>query len=72
MAISRRFEREADFYSIRILKTAKPLSNALKKMAKQNLSNLKPHPLYVVFNYSHPPMLERIEYLEACKIQEYP
>jgi STE24 endopeptidase len=65
MAISRKFEREADFYSIEITKRAKPLSTALKKMAKENLSNFKPHPLYVFFNYSHPPLLERIEYLEA-------
>jgi STE24 endopeptidase len=65
MAISRKFERQADFYSLGILKTAKPLSTALKKMAKENLSNLTPHPLYVCFNYSHPPLLERIEYLEA-------
>jgi STE24 endopeptidase len=65
MAISRKFERQADFYSLGILKTPKPLSTALKKMAKKNLSNLTPHPLYVCFNYSHPPLLERIEYLEA-------
>ena len=65
MAISRKFEREADYYSIGIIKRAKPLSTALKKMAKENLSNLRPHPLYVFFNYSHPPLLERIEYLEA-------
>jgi len=65
MAISRKYEREADIYSLGVLKTSKPLSTALKKMAKENLSNLKPHPLYVCFNYSHPPLLERIEYLEA-------
>jgi STE24 endopeptidase len=52
MAISRRFEREADYYS---------------KMAKENLSNLRPHPLYVYLNYSHPPLLERIDYLEVRK-----
>jgi len=65
MAISRKFEREADYYSIEIIKRAKPLSTALKKMAKENLSNLRPHPLYIFFNYSHPPLLERIEYLES-------
>jgi STE24 endopeptidase len=68
MAISRRFEREADFYSLGIVKTAKPLTTALKKMAKENLSNLRPHPIYVCFNYSHPPLLQRIEYLEAPEI----
>ncbi len=65
MAISRKFEKDADYYSIRKLKTPKPLSTALKKMARDNLSNLRPHPLYVWFNYSHPPLLERIEYIEA-------
>ena len=64
MAISRKFEREADDYSLEILKTATPLITALKKMAKENLSNLTPHPLYVWFNYSHPPLLQRIQYLE--------
>ncbi len=68
MAISRRFEREADFYSLGIVKTAKPLTTALKKMAKENLSNLRPHPIYVCFNYSHPPLLQRVEYLEAHEI----
>ena len=68
MAISRRFEREADFYSLGIVKTAKPLTTALKKMAKENLSNLRPHPIYVCLNYSHPPLLQRIEYLEAREI----
>ncbi len=65
MAISRKFERQADFYSFKILNTAKPLTKALKKMAKDNFANLQPHPLYVWFNYSHPPLLERIKYLEA-------
>jgi STE24 endopeptidase len=67
MAISRRFEREADVYSVGILKRTKPLSEALKKMAKENLSNLRPHPLYVLFNYSHPPLMERIEFLETLE-----
>ena len=70
MAISRKFEKEADIYSTRVLKRAKPLACALKKMAKENLSNLRPHPLYVFFNYSHPPLLERIEFLEALGRQE--
>jgi STE24 endopeptidase len=70
MAISRKFEREADVYSIGVLKRAKPLAEALKKMAKENLSNLRPHPLYVLFNYSHPPLLERIKFIEALERPE--
>ena len=42
-----------------------PMINALKRLAKDNLSNLHPHPLYVWFYYSHPPLIERIEYLKA-------
>jgi STE24 endopeptidase len=72
MAVSRRFEREADVFSRHALKTAKPLSNALKKMARENLSNLTPHPLYVCFNYSHPPLLERVEYLDKLELHEKP
>ncbi|MFH0844928.1 MAG: M48 family metallopeptidase [Pseudomonadota bacterium] len=64
MAISRRFEREADRYSVMIMKTSEPLITALKKMVKDNLSNLRPHPLYIWFHYSHPPILKRIETLK--------
>ena len=71
MAISRKFEREADFYSLGILNTARPLAGALKKMARDNLANLRPHPVFVWFNYSHPPLLERIEYLEAAGSDSY-
>jgi len=65
MAISRRFEREADRYAFKVMKVAEPLILALKKMARDNLSNLRPHPLYVWFNYSHPPLLERIKSLQS-------
>jgi Zn-dependent protease with chaperone function len=33
-------------------------------MAADNLSNLFPHPFYVWFHYSHPPLAERIALLE--------
>jgi STE24 endopeptidase len=65
MAISRSFEREADRFAFKTMKTAQSLVNALKKMGKDNLSNLRPHPLYVYFKYSHLPLLERIRALEG-------
>ncbi|MBW1912736.1 MAG: M48 family metalloprotease, partial [Deltaproteobacteria bacterium] len=67
MALSRKFEREADRYAYRILKTATPFVAALRRMAADNLSNLRPHPMYVRFNYSHPPLLARIRELEEMK-----
>jgi STE24 endopeptidase len=64
LMVSRRFEKEADQYAYALLKTPIPLIKALKKMAVDNLSNLNPHPLYVIFHYSHPTISDRITYLE--------
>jgi len=64
-AITRHFEREADRMAFDLTGTAKPMVSALKRLAKDNLSNLHPHPWYVRFYYSHPPLTERIEYLQA-------
>jgi STE24 endopeptidase len=64
--LSRHFERKADLYALEIIQTTGPLISALKKMAQDNLSNLYPHPFYVWFNYSHPPILERIRSIEAA------
>jgi STE24 endopeptidase len=61
-AISRRFEREADDFVLKLMKT-EPMRNALKRLASDNLANLIPHPLYAWFYYSHPPLVERIERL---------
>ncbi len=36
------------------------LISSLKKLSKNNLSNLTPHPAYVFFHYSHPTLLQRI------------
>ena len=63
--ISRRYEREADKMAHELTGTSEPMINALKRLAKDNLSNLHPHPLYVWFYYSHPPLIERIEYLKS-------
>lgn len=40
------------------------LAEALKKLSVKNLSNMMPHPAYVFFHYSHPPLLRRLEKLE--------
>jgi STE24 endopeptidase len=63
-AIMRRYEREADKMAQDLVGTSKPMINALKQLAKDNLSNLHPHPWYVWFYYSHPPLIERIQYLK--------
>jgi STE24 endopeptidase len=61
---SRKNEFEADAYA-RETFDANALIGALKKLSVDNLSNLYPHPLYVFFHYSHPPLLKRLEALKA-------
>jgi STE24 endopeptidase len=57
---SRRHENEADKYSYEMTGNSESMISALVKLSKDNLSNLHPHPLYALFHYSHPPVLERI------------
>ena len=62
-AISRRFEWQADAFASKLMGSGKPLANALIKLSVDNLANLYPQKLYAYFNYSHPPVLERIKKL---------
>jgi STE24 endopeptidase len=64
MAISRRFETQADGFAAKTLGSADAMANALKRVAADNLSNLYPHPLYVRFHYSHPPVVQRVAALQ--------
>lgn len=58
--VSRSHEFEADAYAAETFKRG-PMVQALKKLSKDNLSNLTPHPFYVFLNYSHPPVLQRVK-----------
>jgi STE24 endopeptidase len=62
-AISRRQEFDADAYAAETTDDAEAMINALKKLSVDNLSNLTPHPMKVFLDYSHPPVLRRIEAL---------
>ena len=61
---SRKNEFEADAYA-RESFNGLALAGALKKLSVDNLSNLYPHPAYVFFHYSHPPLLKRLEKIEG-------
>ena len=56
--ISRIFEYQADNYAKETFDAA-PLISGLKKLNKNSLSNLTPHPAYVFVYYSHPTLLQR-------------
>lgn len=61
---SRRNEYQADAYA-RENYSGPALASALKKLSVDSLSNLYPHPAYVFFHYSHPPLLRRLQALRA-------
>jgi STE24 endopeptidase len=64
--ISRSNEYAADHYAGSNFSAA-ALSDALKKLSVNNLSNLRPHPAYVFFYYSHPTLLQRLAALGKIK-----
>ncbi|MEO6347399.1 MAG: M48 family metallopeptidase, partial [Aquaticitalea sp.] len=59
---SRKFEYQADDYA-KGTYAEQPLMTSLKKLSKNSLSNLTPHPAYVWVHYSHPTLLERVQNL---------
>ncbi len=67
---SRKNEYQADAFAATHYE-ADSLASALKKLSVKNLSNLRPHPAYVFFHYSHPTLLQRIAALrESVKMRK--
>ena len=64
--MSRHFERRADSFACE-LGYGDDLVSALRKLVKDSLSNMNPHPTVVKLTYNHPPLHERIELVEAKK-----
>jgi len=62
--MSRKFEYQADNYA-KDTYAREPLITSLKKLSKNSLSNLTPHPAYVFMHYSHPTLIERIKNLRS-------
>ncbi len=60
--MSRKNEYEADNYA-KNWSNASALISGLKKLHKDTLSNVNPHPAYVFVHYSHPTLLQRIQAL---------
>jgi len=68
--ISRKYEYEADKYSVTTYKHPQEMIEALKKLSVDNLSNLTPHKMKVFLEYSHPPVLDRIKAIKNIKTED--
>ncbi len=62
--LSRRAEFQADDFA-KSMVGGEPMIAALTKLTRDNLATLTPDRLYAVFNYSHPPVPERIARLRG-------
>jgi len=65
--LSRKNEYQADRFAAETVGEPSSIIEALKKLSADNLSNLTPHPFYVFLNYSHPPLLQRVESINTIK-----
>ena len=63
-AISRRYEYEADRWTVETVDDPGHLVTGLKKLSADNLTNLSPHPLLVTLEFTHPPLLQRVTAIE--------
>jgi len=57
-------EREADSFAVDVMGEDEALAEALANLVGENLSNPFPHPWYAAFHYTHPPVPDRIRYIE--------
>ncbi len=64
---SRKNEYEADHFAATTVGDSENMVSALKKLSRDNLSNLTPHNFYVFLNYSHPTVLQRIKAIRSSK-----
>jgi STE24 endopeptidase len=63
--LSRRNEFEADAFARGVIGSGAPMIGALRKLSRENLSNLTPHPFYSMVYYSHPTLAERERALQG-------
>jgi len=63
-ALSRKHEYEADAYAKKYSDNSDDMADALKKIYKEDLGNLTPHPFVVMMEYTHPPLSKRLAALE--------
>ena len=63
--ISRHMERRADTFAAGC-GLGQPLMDALKRLSRDNLTDLNPHPFLATIGYSHPAVGERVQVIEKA------
>ena len=63
--LSRKYEYQADRFSVDVVKDPESMASALVALCRENLSNLTPHPLYSFYHYTHPTTLERVRAIQG-------
>ncbi|KPB04898.1 M48 family metallopeptidase [Bacillus sp. CHD6a] len=63
-AISRYQEHRADVYAIELTGNTEPAIEAFQEITRSSLSEVNPPSVVKFFRYTHPPMVDRIAYLE--------
>jgi Zn-dependent protease with chaperone function len=66
-AFSRRLERDADTFGLELTRTNDAAASAFMKLGSQNRADPEPAPFVEFFQYSHPPLLERMRYALAYR-----
>jgi STE24 endopeptidase len=64
--LSRKHEYEADAFGAKVSSKEFGISS-LKKLYKEDLGNLTPHPFVVMIEHSHPPLTQRVSALESLQ-----
>ncbi len=65
LAMSRRFERSADRFALRLTRNPQAFISAMRRLGAQNLAEERPSRVVLWLFYSHPPIGERIAAAEA-------
>jgi len=66
-AFSRRIEHDADTYGLELTHANDAAARAFIKLGAQNRSDPEPTPVVELFQYSHPPLIERVRFAESYR-----
>jgi Zn-dependent protease with chaperone function len=67
LALSRYDERQADRFGLDLTRDNQAAATAFVELQRQNLANPRPGVLYKIFRASHPPIGERVDFINAYR-----